>query len=117
MQHLNAAKTTMAAVERAQRAYGKIMSENVLARAARLCDLAEMLGEEFGAVDFAAMVSNITESLTLSVDAPEVTFEWGRSHPFFKKIPDADRVVFSKIKNENGVKVSLIINDIWGRHE
>lgn len=110
--NLNAIGIANEMLEKTQIAYRKRISEKVAERVGELCDLCELLGEEFDAVNFTAMASNVLDRITLSVDADDMTFYHGRSNPFFEGIKAADRVTFS-ITRDGGIRVSLSIDNIW----
>lgn len=112
MEYLDAMGTAESAIEEAEKNYRKKVRGDVADRVAEICDLCEGLAEEFCAVDFEAVVSNALSCIVLSVDAPDMTLYYGRSHQFFEAIKSVDRVSFSATR-DNGIHVAFRIDDIW----
>lgn len=112
MEFLDAIDTATSAIEKAEEDYRKKVKDDVISRVEDICDLCEGLAEEFCAVDFEAVVSNALSCIILSVDAPDMLFQFGRSHQFFEAIKSVDRVSFSATR-DNGIHVAFRIDDIW----
>lgn len=77
-----------------------------------LCDLADMMDEEFGSDDISIEVEPTGLSGTICFDTDEVTFEYGQSHPFFQYIRCADLVRFSK-SEDSMLRIQFIVKDLW----
>lgn len=112
MEFLDAMETAESAIEQAEKSYRKKIKDDVVNRVTEICDLCEGLAEEFCAVDFDAVVSNALSCIVLSVDAPDMLFQFGRSHQFFESIKSVDRVSFSAT-HDNGIHIAFRIDDIW----
>lgn len=76
----------------------------------KLCELADLLDEEFGAKDI--QVRSEENFGVVSVDLFDVEFSRGRSHPFFEYIKSADFLNFSK-GGEDTLRIQFGVRDLW----
>ena len=90
------------------------LSEQARVRFLNLCDLADMMEEEFDSEDISLEVEPSGLSGTICFDTDEVVFEHGQSHPFFKYIKNADLVRFSKTEGDL-LRIQFIVKDLWVR--
>ncbi|WP_196032331.1 hypothetical protein [Flavonifractor plautii] len=98
-----AANTEMAAREKICE-FGKKNQNLKVCRGAeerflRLCELADVLGEEFGTEQIRVNIDNETSDGVICVDTDDLVFEYGRSHPFYEYIKQSDFLHFSKTKS------------------
>ena len=54
--------------------------------------------------------ANRNAEISLCID--EVIFDFGREHPFFEYIKNADYLRFSKSKHD-GLKIEYGVHDVW----
>lgn len=77
-----------------------------------LCELADILDEEFCADRIQINAEPNGRHGVICVDTDEVLFEHGRSHKFFEYVKSADFLSFSKTKS-GMLRVSFGVKDLW----
>ena len=83
------------------------------AKLLQLCELADMLNEEFGAsngVTLSVDPSRLHGAIFIDVD--EVVFNNGISHEFFKYIRGSDFLCFTKSPSDM-VRIQFGVKDLW----
>ena len=81
-------------------------------RLLRLCELAEILSDEFYAESTDIQISPGEKCGTIHLNVGELVFEHGRSHPFFDLTKNADFFTFSNA--EDGLlQVTFGVQDLW----
>ena len=78
----------------------------------QLCVLTDILGNEVkgGSADIIVSPDCGFAKVELYVD--DIVFDYGREHPFFEYIKNADFLRFSKSKHD-GLKIEYGVNDLW----
>jgi len=79
-----------------------------------LCELADILDEEFCADGIQINAEPNGKHGVICVDTDEVLFEHGRSHKFFEYVKSADFLSFSKTKS-GMLRFSFGVKDLWVR--
>lgn len=79
-----------------------------------LCELADILDEEFCAGGIQINADPNGKHGVICVDTDEVVFEHGRSHKFFEFVKSADFLSFSKTKS-GMLRISFGVKDLWVR--
>jgi len=81
-------------------------------RLMNLCELADMLFEEFSAdpIDIQISMSQAYGAILIYTD--DLIFKRGRSHPFFTSIKDADFLKFSK-SDSGMLQTKFGVNNLW----
>lgn len=79
-----------------------------------LCELADILDEEFCADGVQISAEPNGKHGVICVDTDEVVFEYGRSHKFFEFVKSADFLSFSKTKS-GMLRISFGVKDLWVR--
>nr|DAX24621.1 MAG TPA: hypothetical protein [Caudoviricetes sp.] len=84
------------------------------ARLFRLCDLADLLDDEFGSENIQVSVKPSELHGVVCVDTDEVLFDGGRSHLFFEYLKSSDFLHFSKTKS-GMLRICFGVKDLWVR--
>ena len=79
-----------------------------------LCELADILGDEFGAEEIQIIAEPSGLHGLVFIDTDEVIFDNGRSHQFFEYLKSADLLGFSKTKT-GMLRIRLGVKDLWVR--
>lgn len=79
-----------------------------------LCELADIIDEEFGSDKIRIGVDDSGTYGVISVDTDEVVFENGRSHQFFEYLKFADFLSFSKTKS-GLLRIQFGVKNLWVR--
>lgn len=77
-----------------------------------LCDLTEIIADEFGAEEIQFRIKPEDQCGEIFFETDEFIFENGRSHPFFEYIKAADFLNISKAKS-GMLKVRFGVKDLW----
>lgn len=91
---------------------GYKIDADVQKRFITLCELADILDDEFCADKIQINVEPNGKHGVICVDTDEVVFEHGRSHKFFEFVKSADFLSFSKTKS-GMLRVSFGVKDLW----
>lgn len=87
---------------------------NAESRLFRLCELADLLADEFGSEEIQVSVKPSELHGVICIDTDEVMFDAGRSHQFFEYLKSSDFLHFSKTKS-GMLRVCFSVKDLWVR--
>lgn len=79
------------------------------------CALIDRLVSEFDCESVEADINNETMKLTVSVVCTDMVLEYGRTHPFFTLIQNAESLSFSAV--EDSLKVDIVFSGLWEKKD
>lgn len=75
------------------------------------CALIDRLVSEFDCESVEADINDDTLKLTVSIVCPDIVLEYGRTHPFFTLIQNAESFSFSAV--EDSIRVDFVFAGLW----